>query len=276
MEQVGTTVHTLVAKARVSPPAPTSSRGSSTKTYKCAKCRDVGWLAVLDDGRVFPFGALETVGETPPARKCDCQDEAQRHQLMTTSQISPKFRRKSFNNFYVKGRPKAVQIAYQVARKYAEDFLFRRHEDKNSLALLGVSGSGKTHLLMAVANQLMAEGVSVLYWPWVEGKGDLKGERNLIEAKLRQMRGVDVLFIDDLLKGTAEPTPFEFDSVFGIINFRVQNGLPMLISSELDLDTIRKFDNALGRRIAEVCTVAQIALYSGETGVLDYTLASRR
>uniref|UniRef100_UPI00164B3367 DnaA ATPase domain-containing protein n=1 Tax=Bacillus tropicus TaxID=2026188 RepID=UPI00164B3367 len=72
---------------------------------------------------------------------------------------------------------------------------------KNSIALLGRPGSGKTHLLTALSNYVMRQKQTpVLYLPFVEGFTDVKNDFDLFDAKLGRMKQADVLFIDDLFK----------------------------------------------------------------------------
>ena len=60
-----------------------------------------------------------------------------------------------------------------------------------------------------------------------------------------------VLLIDDLLKG--KTTDSDKNIMFEIINYRYINHLPIIISSEYNIDELLNFDEAIGSRIYEMC-----------------------
>src|SRR5690606_28331605 len=95
----------------------------------------------------------------------------------------------------------------------------------NWLVLLGEPGCGKTHLSMAVANQLLQQHVPVLYFQHVEGFSEMKDmlkSEDGIKKRLDQMKKVQLLVWDDLWKRKKgqEPRPWEFETVFEILNYR--------------------------------------------------------
>jgi DNA replication protein DnaC len=124
---------------------------------------------------------------------------------------------------------------------------------QNSIALLGKSGAGKTHLLSAIANELIDRGVPILYFPFVEGFNEIKDDFEMLESRINKMQKIDVLFIDDMFKGRKEPTQFQIEQMFAVINYRYINHLPMLISSEKTINDLIQIDEALGSRIYEMC-----------------------
>jgi DNA replication protein DnaC len=65
------------------------------------------------------------------------------------------------------------------------------------------------------------------------------------------MKQVDVLYWDDLFKPPKEPTSFEIDIAFEVLNFRYLNLKPTIISSERLPDGLCTIDEALGSRILE-------------------------
>jgi len=145
-----------------------------------------------------------------------------------------------------------VKNAYACAEAYLKYFPQLRSSRSNSIALLGKPGSGKTHLLIAIANNLLGQGVGVLYFPWVEGFNDLKSNFDAIQDKIHRIKQVEVLFIDDLFKGRRQITDFQIEQMFEIINYRYLNHLPIMISSEKDIDQLCEIDEAIGSRIYEM------------------------
>lgn len=190
--------------------------------------------------------------------------------MFKSSRITFEFQTKTFDNFDIGGRPTAVQGAYHCARAYMESFEQVKKDRQNSIALLGRPGCGKTHLLMAVSNELIRGGVQVLYFPWVEGFNEIKDDLSLCEERVNRMQKVDVLYIDDMWKGRKEPTPFQIEQMFAVINYRYMEKLPVLISSERDIDQMCDIDEGIGSRINEMCKDFRVILRGGKE--LNYRL----
>ncbi len=187
-------------------------------------------------------------------KDCQCAKKRQADHLMKFSEITPKFRKMTFSSFKLEGKHELIHEAYQCAVDYYKDFDRIKNNRCNSISLLGQPGTGKTHLLTALANNLIQKKqISVLYFPFVEGFNDLKDDFTLLEEKITKMKRVGVLFIDDLFKGRDYPTPFQLEQMFGVINYRYLNYLPIMISSEKTVDELIEVDEALGTRIFQMC-----------------------
>lgn len=225
--------------------------------FDCNICHDESIVAVLDSGEEMPVGDSRLWDEEQSRfkphifRECRCVERKRISRLFRSSHITEQFQSVGFKDFIVTGRPACVKDARDIAVDYYQKFEDIRTTKHNSCALLGPPGSGKTHLLMAISNGLMRKGISVQYFPWVEGFNDLKDNLDELEAKTDAMKRVDVLFLDDLLKGRRNPTDFQLEQLFGIVNFRYLNCLPMLLSSEKDIDALFQIDEGIARRIWE-------------------------
>ncbi|MCY9500177.1 ATP-binding protein [Paenibacillus larvae] len=139
-----------------------------------------------------------------------------------------------------------------MANEYVRDFDKLRSQRSNSIALLGRPGAGKTHLLMAVANTLLARGIGVVYFPYVEGFNELRKDLDQLDERVRRLQQAEVLFIDDLFKGRSEPTEWQKEQLFAIINYRNLQKLPMLISSERNFAQMVDIDEAIGSRLRDM------------------------
>lgn len=249
-----------------------SSLSSIAKTeqepekYRCDKCKDMGGriqrVALSDK----PFDYMDKWED------CTCIRERMIERLMGSSKITEEFQQKTFHNFEEEGRPELIKLAYQKAGAYAKNFFDIRSTRKNSLALLGRPGSGKTHLAMAVCNYLLKKGVGVHYFPWVEGFNEIKDNLDTLDTRIRQLQQAEVLFIDDMYKGRQKPTDFQAEQSFAIVNYRYLNNLPMLISSERTISGICEIDEALGSRINEMCRDYKVVIKGGIE--LNYRLRS--
>ncbi|MFJ7974872.1 ATP-binding protein [Peribacillus sp. NPDC096379] len=213
------------------------------------------------------------------SKRCACIKQKKMERLLKASDITDEFKKLGFKNFSLEGKPQIIVDMYDCSSSYLKRFLAIRTDRANSIALLGQPGSGKTHLLTAIANNLMQrKNISVLYFPYVEGFNDLKDDFEKLATKLARMRQVDVLFIDDLfkpLKGEPRATIWQIEQMYAVINYRYLNHKPILVSSELTVDEIVNVDEALGTRIYQMCQNYTVAI-KGDRNILNYRLAGAK
>lgn len=198
---------------------------------------------------------------------------------MKSSGITEEFRKLSFENFRREGKQRVVIDAYECAIEYFQEFEEIKKLRQNSIALLGQPGAGKTHLLMATANNLMnISYIPVLYFPYVEGFEDLRDDFDLLSEKLNHMKKTDVLFIDDLFKPTGtgkdrkpRASEWQIEQMYAVINHRYLNHMPIMVSSELDIDEIEQIDEALGTRIRQMCQDFMVII-KGDRKLLNHRL----
>ena len=116
----------------------------------------------------------------------------------------------------------------------------------------GAVGSGKTHICTAICNELLKKR-AVTYMPWREEAVKLKTIVNDIsyQVEMDKLKKVDVLYIDDFLKTKSgdQPTGGDINIAFEIINYRYNNSLTTIISSERTINEVIKVDEATGSRI---------------------------
>lgn len=140
-----------------------------------------------------------------------------------------------------------------VATRYFLGFDTTKREKNNSLILCGNSGCGKTHLIIAIANNLLRRNIKVMYMPYREVIVELKQNvmnGDIYKSMIDKFKKAEVLLIDDLFKG--QITAADVNIIFEIINYRYLSNLPMLISTELTIMEIINLDEAIGSRIHEM------------------------
>lgn len=127
----------------------------------------------------------------------------------------------------------------------------------NWFAVLGQSGSGKTHICAAICNHLLNEGKSVYYLNWlVEGR-KLAGARfdnGEYDSLMRRFEEANVLYVDDLFKTREQefPTATEVKIARELMSYRMNYPDKItLISSEFTIEEMMQFDGSLAGRIRE-------------------------
>lgn len=225
-----------------------SSSGKENKEYECPVCCDRGIILCGENS----------------ARVCNCQVQKKLQNLFKSSQITPAFRAKTFDSFITADRPPAVRDMFECAKDYAKRFSELRSKANNWMALLGEPGAGKTHLSIAVANELMKNGIPVLYFQHVEGLNELRDmikQDKSITNKLDQMKKTSLLIWDDLFwgknlppngkNGKNLPREFELEVVFEVLNYRYLNLLPTIINTNCTQIQLYEINKTIGSRIIE-------------------------
>ena len=205
------------------------------ESYKCTKCRDMTFILVENE-----------------ALPCECRALREAEDILKKSGIGREFRNKRFDNFDF-SRSMATMKGYKNAMDYENEFLDIENSRCNSIMFLGQVGSGKTHLSMAICNELMDRGISVVYMGYRDAITGIKQnmmDRVYYNKMMNRYKSARVLFIDDLFKGKI--TDSDVNIMFELINHRYFNNLPVIISSELSVSRLIDVDEALGSRLVEM------------------------
>ena len=132
---------------------------------------------------------------------------------------------KTWDQFHWSRLPKTAQQQFQSLRDGT--FLARRE----NVLLFGKPGSGKTHAICAVAEQLVLRGHPVLFatcsllvQDLLAAKRDLK-----LERFLKKLAGFEALVIDDL--GYVQQSREEMEVLFTLLAERYERGSVMLTSN---------------------------------------------
>ena len=209
--------------------------------YHCDICNDESFTYHDDDeGRFI-------------AVPCTCRGIRNSIRLMENSGITDAFLRCTFDSYKTMNL-ESLQRGKRQAEKYVEDFLDIEKKTRNSILFSGQVGAGKTHLGIAISQELIQKGIAVSYMPYrtavTKLKQNIVNDEAAYEKELNQYRKARVLFIDDFLKGKI--TESDINMMYEIVNYRYMNQLPMIISTEKSLKELIQFDEAIGSRIIEM------------------------
>ena len=136
----------------------------------------------------------------------------------------------------------------RVMKNYVKHYTEFKKNGKG-LILYGPVGTGKTYLAACVANALIDEGRKVLMTNFATITNKLQG---MWEGKQEYINGLNqysLLIIDDL--GADRNTEYMQEQVFNVIDARYSSGLPMIITTNLTEDELKKPASIGSSRIYE-------------------------
>lgn len=219
---------------------------------ECEKCHGVGYIYYEKDGYEY-------------AKECECLELVRARSRLLHSGISEEFQAKGFNNFSDRGL-ETLKRAKEIGLDYCKHFMQIRNSRKNSVLYMGQVGSGKTHLSMAICNNIMNYyKIGCLYMPYREEI--LRIKQTVTDSinysnEINRFKNAAVLIIDDLLKG--KNTESDVNILFEIINYRYLKNMPMIISTEKTMDELLEFDEGTMSRIIEMSRGHQIEIVGKE------------
>lgn len=194
--------------------------------YECGLCSDEGFD---DDGKM-----------------CICMKRALALATYESSGIGKLITRQSFDNFdlgyYKSGDERNnMKLVLDSCKDYASTFDSKTSEN---MLFFGTTGLGKTHLSTSVAKTVIDRGYDVVYETAQKLFDDFEHEKFSHdynadkESVTRKYFDCDLLIIDDL--GTELSTQFTVSCLYNIINTRINNEKPMMISTNLGQKELRQ------------------------------------
>ncbi|MBR2715677.1 MAG: ATP-binding protein [Ruminococcus sp.] len=194
--------------------------------FVCDKCDDTGYIE-LDNKTITCECYKKLLSETA----CDELNKISPLSLSTFD---------SFNLDYYSETPddkgrvpyKRMSQIYDYCLNYAKTFT----DKSKSLLMKGETGLGKTHLSLAIANEVISKGYSVVYVSAPDILSKLEREHFSYSYSkeheiMQSLLECDLLIIDDL--GTEFITQFTSAAVYNLFNSRISSGKPVIINTNL-------------------------------------------
>jgi DNA replication protein DnaC len=153
---------------------------------------------------------------------------------LNTAGIPLAFRGRTFDNFIVESAD--MQAALDVTRSFAAEFWTKHAPVGSFLVLGGVTGTGKSHLALAIAQQVMLRGTAA-YMDAMElirrVRGTWRRGSDKSEEEMYQLLGdIDLLIIDEV--GVQRGSDDEQMILFDIFNRRYRDNRPTILLTNLD------------------------------------------
>ena len=196
------------------------------KIYKCIYCKDTGRIST---------------------QKCECLNQKIINKYYNISNLSNIIQEENFDNFdfryYSKDINKSIgtsphdniQTVYRTCMKFTQNI----NTEFTNIFLYGNTGLGKTFLCNCIAKDLLDNNKSVIYLTaprFFKKVEEQRFNKNNIDM-MDMIFQTDVLIIDDL--GTEFSTIITSTELFNIINTRIIEKKPTIISSNLSLQELK-------------------------------------
>lgn len=172
---------------------------------------------------------------------CKMDKMRQKNDIFGTylSQLSA-LQHQTFDTFIPEGLGFSIRIASSLRKAYDRARAFAE-QPNGWLLLTGTYGCGKTHLAAAIANHTIKLGKPVLFVTVPDLLDHLRstyrpGSHITYDKLFDQVRNTPLLILDDL--GAHNHSDWAQEKLFQVINHRYNTRLPMVITTNQEMDTI--------------------------------------
>lgn len=190
--------------------------------------------------------------------------------------VGRNYREKTFNDYVTDSI--GLITAKRSATRFVDDFDADRLRDgKYFLVLYGGCGCGKTHLAAAIANELKRRYHLCRFTTFgdlLSSVRDTYSTGDSEQVVIDGYRKAPLLIIDDL--GKEKATEFSTATLFNIVNYRYESGLPLVITTNHSLDELpRRLTPPGGDEIeaeAIVSRLCEVARRVDMSGIEDWRM----
>ena len=223
--------------------------------FTCALCSDTGY--VERDNKTLVCDCFMKL-----LSSCAC-DELNKISPLSLSTFD------SFNlNYYSSDKDEDGNVPYTRMSKiydFCLDYAKNFNVNSKGILMRGNTGLGKTHLSLAIANELISNGFSVVYVsaPDILSKlekehfsYDYSSEQELMQSLI----DCDLLILDDL--GTEFATQYTNATMYNIFNSRVNMNKPMIINTNYEFKELE--DQYSSRFLSRLMSAYSILVFIGK------------
>ena len=215
--------------------------------YNCPLCRDTGYITTADSRK----------------QKCSCFRQREISVLYSQSHIQDMVARENFSTLSTEYYQGQDLQHFESAVKLCHEFVKNFKKDYRNILFYGTVGTGKSFLSGCIANELLKQGHSVIYFS-ASGLFDTLA-RYAFNARLKEEQhdfcediyGCDLLIIDDL--GTEVTNNFVSSQLFVCLNERHLRRKATIISTNVTLEEFRdRYSDRIFSRITSSFTLRKL------------------
>ncbi len=189
--------------------------------YECSACGDTGFIGV---------------------NMCGCMRRALAQAMLEDSGLGKLALVQNFDSFslsyYKEGAEReSMEHNLRSLQNFARHFSAKTQD---SFLLVGSTGLGKTHLSTATAVAIIEKGYEVVYKTVQSMLDDFEREQfgKGTYEDIRMYYEADLLIVDDL--GAEMATQFTISCIYNVVNMRINNGKPTIMSTNLSQKELRE------------------------------------
>jgi DNA replication protein DnaC len=187
------------------------------------------------------------------AHHCECVAIRKQRSLVNSANIPALFADCSFDNF--NAVDEAARHNMNMSRRFAIDYPISPADGLPGLIYVGPPSRGKTHLAAAVANALLARGIEVKFFAWlnfldhVKNTYDRSRRGDPFDYEVKHIaRDAEVLLLDDL--GSSRYSPHDEDLVTTLLGERYNQRRATIITTNLS-DSDESYAELMGQQRRE-------------------------
>ena len=192
--------------------------------HECGECRDTGFVRGLRCAcltKLLQSLAFEELSMDTPLEKSNFDLFSLEHYSMEIDPATGAVPRKK------------MEVVLRLCRQYAAEF----DSHAESLLFTGPTGLGKTHLSLAIAQEVIEKGYTVIYGSAQNLLGRLEREHfsrygEPRDSTERALLSCDLLILDDL--GAEFSTSFTQSCIYNTVNTRLMATQPVIINTNLN------------------------------------------
>lgn len=211
--------------------------------YFCKKCEDKGYYDI--NGKTVRCSCMKSALVT-----CACA-ELNRYaplSLSTFESFDLEYYDKSINPKVKTSPYEHMSKVFRLCQNYADNF----SKNSESILMSGETGLGKTHLSLAIANEVIKKGYGVVYASASPIISKLEKEyfsSDKDDSLFSMLADCDLLIIDDL--GTEFYSQFAVSQFYNLFNSRMLSNKPIIINTNLTITELK--EKYTDRFVSRIC-----------------------
>lgn len=200
--------------------------------HHCCKCNDV------TEKEIDLFGVKKKVRCICTCRRNELEERIRKEKEEERERKrNICFSERNMKNWTFENDNRMNERISDAMKRYADHFQEFR-SDGRGLLLHGSVGTGKTFFAACIANELINNDYSVIMTNFARLTNEIQSKFSDRQAYIDDLNRYSLLIIDDL--GMERTSEYMQEIVYSVIDARYRSGLPMIITTNLSMDTLKK------------------------------------